>query len=249
MGKHIPGNPSFVAEEPAGGRRACRRIRDLHDGRKGWRHHRRVRQQRHHGSVVRRGRRALRPAQAQLARLDRQAAERLRDLAREPDQADRTGAGARGDRRRCRRDLEHRADAEGAQRAARHQIPRDRRLRSRRRPDAVDRAPRGRGHLRAVMVDHEGVAPALDQGQAAQRDRAARLAEAARAAGHAGGARHRQGPAQETCIDLDPAAAGDRPPDGRAARRAGGSARRVAPRLRRHHERPRLHRRGRETAA
>ena len=53
-----------------------------------------------------------------------------------PIKTDRAGAGARGDRRRRRRDLEHRADAEGAQRAARHQIPRDRRLRSRRRPDA-----------------------------------------------------------------------------------------------------------------
>ena len=41
------------------------------------------------------------------------------------------GDRARGDRRRGRRDLQHRADAEGAQFAARHQIPRDLRLRSR----------------------------------------------------------------------------------------------------------------------
>ena len=117
MGRHIPGNPTLHRQEPAGGRRARRRVGDLHHRRARRRHHRRVRQQRHHGPAVRRRRRALRPAQAQLDRLDRQAAERLRDLARKPDQDDPAGAGARGDRRRGRRDLEHRADAEGAQRA------------------------------------------------------------------------------------------------------------------------------------
>ena len=56
---------------------------------------------------------------------------------------------------------------------------------------AIERR-RGRRHLRAVVVDHEGVAPALDQGQAAQRDRADGAREAARPAGRAGRARSRE---------------------------------------------------------
>ena len=82
------------------------------------------------GPAVRQSGRALRRAEAQLARQHRQAAERLRDLAHEPDQDHRGGARARGDRGRGRRHLEHRDHAEAAQRAARHQLQGDRRLRS-----------------------------------------------------------------------------------------------------------------------
>ena len=59
--------------------------------------------------------------------------------------------------------------AEGAQRAARHQVQGHVGLRSRLRPHHGARERRGRGHLRPVVVDHEGVAAALDQGQQAQR--------------------------------------------------------------------------------
>ena len=62
--------------------------------------------------------------------------------------------------------------AENAQRPDRHQVQGHLRLRHRLRPHHVGRARRGGRHLRPVVVDHEGVAPALDQGQAAQRHRA-----------------------------------------------------------------------------
>jgi hypothetical protein len=135
--------------------------------------------------------RALRRAKVQLAGQHRQTAERLRHLASVAGQDDRSRPRARSHRGGRRRHVEHRDRAQGVERAHRHQIQGDRGLRYRGGTHPLDRARRGRGHLRPVLVHHESVAPALDPGQAAQCHRPDGPAKASRPARRAECARPR----------------------------------------------------------
>ncbi len=128
---HIPGHPNIIAEEHAGGGRACCGRDALQQRRPGRFGDRRLHQRRRHGPAVRQSGRPLRRAAVQLARQHRQAGERLRHLAYQPGEDHRCSARTRSRRRCGRRHLEHRDRAENAQRADRHQIQGDRRLRSR----------------------------------------------------------------------------------------------------------------------
>ncbi len=194
---------------------------------------------------------ALQADRVHLSRQRQQLDPGLRDLSglRDHDVRRRAQARDRHGRRRARR-LAVRLPAIPAARG-RREIQGRARLQGQRRYPAVDGARRGRGHLRARLVEPAHAAAGLGARQPHARDPADRDRHPCRAGG-AGRAQYlelREGRREPPRARADPRPAGVRPAVQAAARRAGGPRRDPAQGVRRHHGRQGVCRRRREDGA
>ena len=176
LGRHIPGNPTIIVQNMPS--RIAAANNDVQHRDEGRHHHRTAAARRAARQADLSVRRALRDREIPLARQPQQRDRGDACLAHRSAQ-DREGSVRQGADRRRHRRRRSGDDAAALQLADRHQIQGRQRLQQHRADRARDRARRGAGHRRLVVVEPEGGAAAMARRQAGHAADAGRAEERA----------------------------------------------------------------------